>query len=396
MVHELIENDTSRSARNSTSNRRWAWPARCGRSCHPTQCRRHPGARRRCARRRVAWHSFRCPTRSSASSCRWAWLARYRCLGIRWFAPLESLLPTLKELYLADCRLEDLPPEVCGEAYNENVLAEVRAHYEDLKAGQRRDAEVKVLFLGNGGTGKTQLCRRLRGELFDASVPTTHGIQLSVKTMELENFPEPMRLNLWDFGGQEVYHGSHALFLQGQAVFLILWTPKLEQGSDCEGGLTLQRRPLRYWLDYLRAFAGRQSSALIARSQCDSPRDRVSHPPATTDDLAFFRKVEVSALTGLGLGLLGETLKEAVRDCLYRRPPPPIGLGRVRVRDRLRQLLAEDQKGPTAQRRHRLLERADFDRLCVVPIDIGWNLKDPFCHPNSFEQCSFCAGFHWH
>ena len=32
-------------------------------------------------------------------------------------------------------------------------------------------------------------------------------------TVTLENFPEPVRLNLWGFGGQDIYHGSHALFL---------------------------------------------------------------------------------------------------------------------------------------------------------------------------------------
>jgi internalin A len=84
------------------------------------------------------------------------------CLGIRRFAQLESLLPTLWELHLFGCRFEDVPSEVCGEAFDENVLAKVRAHYEDLKSGQRHDAEVKVLFLGNGTTGKSQLCRRLR------------------------------------------------------------------------------------------------------------------------------------------------------------------------------------------------------------------------------------------
>jgi Leucine-rich repeat (LRR) protein len=34
------------------------------------------------------------------------------CLGIGRFAPLESLLPTLKELYLFECELDDLPPKV--------------------------------------------------------------------------------------------------------------------------------------------------------------------------------------------------------------------------------------------------------------------------------------------
>jgi Leucine-rich repeat (LRR) protein len=119
------------------------------------------------------------------------------------FAPLESLLLSLKELYLTGCELDDLPPEVCGEEYNQNVVDKVRAHYEDLKAGQRIDAEVKVLFLGNGGAGKTQLCRRLRVEPFDQNIPTTHGVQLGQTTVELDGFPEPVRLNLWDFGGQD-------------------------------------------------------------------------------------------------------------------------------------------------------------------------------------------------
>jgi hypothetical protein len=51
------------------------------------------------------------------------------------------------------------------------------------------------------------------------------------------------------------------------------------------------------------------------------------------------QRVQVSAKMGLGIDLVTAALKEAVRDCLYRRPPPPIGAGRVKVRDRLRQLL---------------------------------------------------------
>ena len=157
---------------------------------------------------------------------------------IREFASLESLLPTLKELSLFGCQLDDLPSEVCGESFNENVLDKVRAHYEDLKSGQRIDAEVKVLFLGNGGVGKTQLCRRLRDLPFDPNIPTTHGIQLGEMTVGLDGFQEPVRLNLWDFGGQDIYHGSHALFLHGQAIFLILWTPELEcQRTYQEGAL---------------------------------------------------------------------------------------------------------------------------------------------------------------
>ena len=191
-------------------------------------------------------------------------------------------------------------------------MDKVRAHYEDLKAGQWLDAEVKVLFLGNGGVGKTQLCRRLRGEAFDPSVPTTHGIQLGQITVELDGFAEPVRLNLWDFGGQDIYHGSHALFLHGQAVFLLLWTPELESQTAYQGGeLSFRHRPLPYWLDYLRAFAGTDASVLIVQSQCDSARDRASHPPVKVDDFFFLRWLEVSAKTGLGLNLVKAALEES-------------------------------------------------------------------------------------
>jgi internalin A len=168
----------------------------------------------------------------------------------------------LQVLNLARCQFNDLPAEVCGEHDWQNVVDKVRAHYEDLKSGQQNDAEVKVFLLGNGGVGKTQLCRRLRGlEFDDRNVSSTHGIQLSDITLSLEGFSEPVRLNFWDFGGQEIYHGSHALFLHGQAIFLVLWTPELEQGETYqESGLTLRHRPLTYWLDYLRAFAWTDAS----------------------------------------------------------------------------------------------------------------------------------------
>jgi internalin A len=221
------------------------------------------------------------------------------------------------------------------------------------------------LFLGNGGVGKTQLSRRLRGEPFDPTVTTTHGIELGQTTIELDSFSEPVHLNLWDFGGQDIYHGSHALFLQDQAIFLILWTPELEQKSSYEeGGVTLRHRRLSYWLDYVRHFAGTETSVLIVQSQSDTRDKRVLHPPAPVDDFPFHRFTEVSARTGLNLGILKESIKEAVRDRFERRPPLPIGAGRVKVRDRLRAMLEWDQKLEPALRQHRLLKRAEFDRLC--------------------------------
>lgn len=65
----------------------------------------------------------------------------------------------------------------------------------------------------------------MRGLDYALSVPSTHGIQLSGTTITLEGLDRPVRLNFWDFGGQEIYHGSHALFSSDGVRFVVCIRP---------------------------------------------------------------------------------------------------------------------------------------------------------------------------
>ena len=283
------------------------------------------------------------------------------CDSLEEFAPLVALLDQLETLYLHGSPLADLPAELCGEMEYENVIESVRAHYRDRSLSEARDAELKVCILGNGGVGKTQMCRRLKGLPFDPSVPTTHGVQLG--HLDLSNNGEPVRLNLWDFGGQDIYHGSHALFVQGQAVFVLLWTPDRESGEFTDGGATMQHRPLSYWLDFVRGLAGADSPVLIVQSQCDEPNQR-QNPDLPAHDFRLLRTLSMSAMTDLGLTVLRGELEDAMRDVLNRKPPIPIGVGRVEVRNQLRKMLEEDQQRPPHERQHRTLSLPKFRELC--------------------------------
>jgi internalin A len=122
-----------------------------------------------------------------------------------------------------------------------------------------------------------------------------------------------------------------------------------------EGSLFFRHRPLSYWVDFLRAFAGTDASVLIVQSQCDTRDKRILRPTAPVDDFPFYRSIEISARTGLNLEPLKEHIKEAIRDRFDRRPPPPIGAGRLKVRNLLRLMLEEDQKREPAQRFERNL-----------------------------------------
>jgi internalin A len=267
---------------------------------------------------------------------------------------------------LYGCPFEDLPVEVCGESYGDNIIDAVRAHFADLELGETQDRELKVFVLGNAGVGKTQLCRRLCGLHYDPLVPSTHGIQLGHREVTLRDNKQPVRLNFWDFGGQDIYYGSHALFLQGQAIFLLLWTPDREAGEYEEGGMRLRHRPLAYWLDWVRSLVGTDSPVLIIQSQCDHPRQRQHQLQnrLPTEDFRYLRPFEFSAHTDLGLDLLEAQLKEAVRDVLDQHSPVAIGQGRVVVRNHLRALLEEDQERPPGKRCHRTLTWEGFQGIC--------------------------------
>jgi internalin A len=249
-----------------------------------------------------------------------------------------DLRSNLEDLRLFDCRLKDVPEEVCGISWGENVIDKVRAHLADLKRGRVEDAEWKLFVLGNGGVGKTQACRRLRQLPYDETIPTTHGVQLGEFRLNLEGGAGPVQVRLWDFGGQDVYHGTHALFLQSHAVFVVFWSPDHEEGELEEGGLSLRKRPLAYWLDYIRALAGTRSPVLVVQGQCDEPPQRRTPPHAPVGDFAYLRFLEFSARTDLGLDSLKAHIKEGIRNLLAARPLSQIGAGRAEVRRKLREM----------------------------------------------------------
>ena len=75
----------------------------------------------------------------------------------------------------------------------------VRAHFADLADSAADAADVKLLLLGNGGVGKTQIVRWLAGKPFEHEWNSTHGIEIGV--VSLSDAPTS-RLHIWDFGGQ--------------------------------------------------------------------------------------------------------------------------------------------------------------------------------------------------
>jgi len=202
----------------------------------------------------------------------------------------EKNLPELKYLYLRENELVDLtlitwfftqkdvavdfvitenkglqtpPAEIVGQGKG----AVVR-YFELLKKEQETDEkpqylfEVKMLVIGEGGTGKTTLIKKLQNE--QSALPkdedTTIGIDIDKWTfpLDLHMFRHlkdlsqtEMHVNCWDFGGQKVYHGTHQIFF-GENSLYVLVSDTREQKTD-----------FSYWFNTIEQLAGDNATVFV-------------------------------------------------------------------------------------------------------------------------------------
>jgi hypothetical protein len=97
-------------------------------------------------------------------------------------------LPSLQEAILYKVSLPGAPVEILSkDDYRDNCLDRLRAHLADLTGDDAAVGDVKLMILGNGRVGKTQICRRLRYFLliedvaqralsqFGKAAPTAHA-----------------------------------------------------------------------------------------------------------------------------------------------------------------------------------------------------------------------------
>jgi internalin A len=283
-------------------------------------------------------------------------------------APMDLISKdSLIILTLRGCRIHDVPPEVID---HHNSLSHLRSHFADLELGASVVPDIKLMVLGNGMIGKTQLCRFLRSESYDETIESTHGIWLSS-----HSFTPDIWLNIWDFGGQDIYHGVHTIFLKSRAVYLVLWTPRSENQSEHEiDGVAFRNHTLDYWLEIIQKLGGGESAVLIIQSQCDSVEQEERRAPYTGKyDFKFLHELHFSARTGNGSERLRAELVEAVKWMRNTFGTYKIGNVRLKIKRRLEEMREQDLKLPAYERQYRTISKEYFCALCQ---DLG-GVSDP-------------------
>ncbi|MCW5203290.1 hypothetical protein VU12_10165 [Desulfobulbus sp. US4] len=158
-------------------------------------------------------------------------------------------LPKLETLFIRDNPLTSPPYELAVQG-----IEAIREYFTSAEEGTQTVAEVKVILVGEGASGKTSLTRCLREERFNEHEKTTHGIR--IKNWQLVTGDQSLRCNLWDFGGQEIMHATHQFFLSRRSLYVLVLDGRRDERPE-------------YWLRYIESFGG-GSPVLVVLNKYDT------------------------------------------------------------------------------------------------------------------------------
>ncbi|MEZ4712244.1 MAG: COR domain-containing protein [Caldilineaceae bacterium] len=123
--------------------------------------------------------------------------------------------------------------------------------------------ESKLLLVGEGRVGKTSLSKALRIPNYRLEdEQSTEGIDIQHWTLPkaATGLAEDFRLNVWDFGGQEIYHATHQFFLTRRSLYLMVTESRQEDKHD----------DFYYWFNVIRLL-GSNAPVVVVLNKCDQP-----------------------------------------------------------------------------------------------------------------------------
>ncbi|WP_171062796.1 COR domain-containing protein [Larkinella sp. C7] len=201
--------------------------------------------------------------------------------------------------------LEGIPSYVI-----ENGYIYIDHYYREILLSKYTDSlfEAKMIFVGQGDVGKTSLMKKNINDNFaviEGKESTTHGINIKNWNVdipfysyeieknkfdfgdlydegyfeELEGYYEvkdeennesnlpyddnasyykKARINMWDFGGQEIYYSTHQFFLTKRSIYVFVWDARKEE----------EYRGFEYWFNTINILS-ENSSIIIVMNKSD-------------------------------------------------------------------------------------------------------------------------------
>ncbi len=199
--------------------------------------------------------------------------------------PEIDQLTKLKEFGLIDNPLQ-IPSEILERTEEPAII--INYYLQHLASQKKLLNEAKMILVGQGGVGKTSLVKRLVEGNFDPNENKTEGID--IKRWQVRVNDQKIRLNIWDFGGQEIMHATHQFFLTKRSLYILVIDARL--GED--------ENRVEYWLKLIKTFGG-DSPVIIVGNKIDQQALDLNRRGLQVKYKTIKAFVEISCQTNHGL-----------------------------------------------------------------------------------------------
>ena len=265
----------------------------------------------------------------------------------------------LVDLSIRDNQFRDIPASISEKS---NCINDLKIWWEEIGDGTKvsPNKTVKLQILGNGNAGKSSTLKALREGICEEEFKSTHGIV--IKPLNYQFNKNEVQFRVWDFGGQEIYYGTHKLFISSQAIHLIIAEEESERLanemiriSDRDNKEEMvSHQPLQYYID-LSKRESPKSARIIAKNKIDLVfNDPLINRTTANNDIPL---LEISAKNGTGINDLRKELAEARNKILHYKMLMPISWLNVQ------QYFTDNLKENIYDRR-RLITNNKFEQLC--------------------------------
>ncbi|MDZ7965310.1 MAG: COR domain-containing protein [Nostoc sp. DedSLP03] len=222
-------------------------------------------------------------------------------------------LQKLTFLGLSNNPIEKPPPEIIVKG-----IKAIQNYFLQLEVeGTDYLYEAKLLIVGEGGAGKTTLAKKIEDRNYQLrEEDSTKGIEVIQWSFPMEKGRE-FQVNIWDFGGQEIYHTTHQFFLTKRSVYVLVADTRKEDTD------------FYYWLNVVELLSD-NSPLLIIKNEKQNRHREINELQLRGQFTNLKETLPTNLATNRGLEQVLEQIKHYVTNLPHIGSPLPKTWVRVR------------------------------------------------------------------
>ena len=123
-----------------------------------------------------------------------------------------------------------------------------------MSENEKEAIQIKVVLIGESGVGKTSIINRYTMDTFTPGLPSTPGAAFTPKTINLKEYNQSIKFEIWDTAGQEIYRSLAKVFYKNAAVCVLVYDITRKKSFE---------ELKNYWVNEIKSNASQNLSKFI-------------------------------------------------------------------------------------------------------------------------------------